>query len=39
MLEERRVDLKKLAARLGSPRFSFGGAADRYRMLGVRQEA
>jgi Ala-tRNA(Pro) deacylase len=36
MLEERRVDLKKLAARLEAPRFSFGGAADLYRLLGVR---
>jgi Ala-tRNA(Pro) deacylase len=36
MLEERRVDMKKLAARLGAPRFSFGGAADLYEHLGVR---
>lgn len=36
MLEERRTDLKKLAARLGAPRFSFGGAEDLYRLLGVR---
>ena len=36
MLEERRIDLKKLAARLGAPRFSFGGAADLYEVLGVR---
>src|ERR1700746_970251 len=36
MLEERRVDLKKLAMRLGAPRFSFGGAADLYDLLGVR---
>ena len=37
MLEERRVDLKKLASRhLAAPRFSFGGAADLYRLLGVR---
>lgn len=36
MLEERRIDLKKLAARLTAPRFSFGGAADLYRLLGVR---
>jgi Ala-tRNA(Pro) deacylase len=36
MLEERRTDLKKLAARLGAPRFSFGGAADLHRLLGVR---
>jgi len=36
MLEERRVDLKGLAARLRAPRFSFGGAADLYEHLGVR---
>ena len=36
MLEERRVDLKKLAIRLSAPRFSFGGAADLYQLLGVR---
>ena len=36
MLEERRIDLKKLAARLGAPRFSFGGAADLFEVLGVR---
>ena len=36
MLEERRTDLKKLAARLGAPRFSFGGADDLYELLGVR---
>src|SRR5690348_9615777 len=36
MLEERRVDLKKLATELSAPRFSFGGAADLYRFLGVR---
>jgi Ala-tRNA(Pro) deacylase len=36
MLEERRIDLKKLAARLVAPRFSFGGAADLHRLLGVR---
>jgi len=36
MLEERRIDLKKLAARLPAPRFSFGGADDLYRLLGVR---
>ncbi len=35
MLEEREVDLKKLAARLGAPRFSFGGAADLCGRLGV----
>ncbi len=36
MLEERRIDLKKLAAWLMAPRFSFGGAADLDRLLGVR---
>jgi Ala-tRNA(Pro) deacylase len=36
MLEERRIDLKKLAARLTAPRFSFGGAIDLHRLLGVR---
>jgi Ala-tRNA(Pro) deacylase len=36
MLEERRTDLKLLAARLAAPRFSFGGAADLYQVLGVR---
>jgi Ala-tRNA(Pro) deacylase len=36
MLEERRIDLKKLALRLGAPRFSFGAAADLYEVLGVR---
>jgi Ala-tRNA(Pro) deacylase len=36
MLEERRIDLKKLAARLVAPRFSFGNAADLERLLGVR---
>jgi Ala-tRNA(Pro) deacylase len=36
LLEERRIDLKKLASRLGAPRFSFGGAADLYEILGVR---
>jgi len=36
MLEERRIDLKKLASRLGAPRFSFGGAADLYETLSVR---
>ena len=30
MLEERRIDLKRLAARLAAPRFSFGSAADLY---------
>jgi Ala-tRNA(Pro) deacylase len=36
MLEERRIDMKKLAARLGAPRFSFGSAEDLWRRLGVR---
>jgi Ala-tRNA(Pro) deacylase len=36
MLEERRVDLQRLAARLGAPRFSFGGAAELFDVLGVR---
>ena len=36
MLEERRIDLKKLALQLEAPRFSFGGAADLYAVLGVR---
>lgn len=36
MLEERRADLGRLAARLGAPRFSFGGADDLYALLGVR---
>jgi Ala-tRNA(Pro) deacylase len=36
MLEERRIDLKKLAAQLTAPRFSFGGADDLHRLLGVR---
>src|SRR5215469_14208436 len=36
MLEERRVDLRKLSARLGAPRFSFGRAEDLYAVLGVR---
>jgi len=36
MLEERRVDLKKLAAALSAPRFSFGGATDLLRLLGVQ---
>jgi Ala-tRNA(Pro) deacylase len=35
-LEERRIDLKLLAARLGAPRFSFGGAELLYEVLGVR---
>lgn len=36
MLEDRRTDLNKLAARLGAPRFSFGNADDLYALLGVR---
>jgi Ala-tRNA(Pro) deacylase len=36
MLEEHRVDLNKLAVRLGAPRFSFGAAEDLYALLGVR---
>ncbi len=36
MLEERRTDLVKLAARLAAPRFSFGGADELYALLGVR---
>jgi len=36
MLEERRIDLKKLAARLTAPQLSFGGAADLQRLLGVQ---
>jgi Ala-tRNA(Pro) deacylase len=36
LLEGQRIDLKKLASRLGAPRFSFGGAADLYEVLGVR---
>ena len=35
MLEERRIDLKKLANQLAAPRFSFGGSADLYKVLGV----
>jgi Ala-tRNA(Pro) deacylase len=35
MLEERRIDLRKLAARLGAPRFSFGSPVDLQRLLGV----
>src|ERR1700746_3644943 len=34
MLEERRIDLKKLAAGLPAPRFTFAGAADLQRLLG-----
>jgi Ala-tRNA(Pro) deacylase len=36
MIEDRRIDLKKLAARLAAPRFSFGGAADLWQLLGVQ---
>jgi Ala-tRNA(Pro) deacylase len=36
MLEERRIDLNKLAASLAAPRFSFGSAADLEALLGVR---
>ena len=35
-LEERRVDLKRLADALGAPRFSFGNADLLYQVLGVR---
>lgn len=35
-LEECRVDLKRLAASLGAPRFSFGSAELLYEVLGVR---
>src|SRR4051794_29455344 len=35
MLEERRIDLRKLAERLGAARFSFGSPADLQRLLGV----
>src|SRR4051812_26357442 len=35
-LEERRVDLKWLAAALAAPRFSFGNAELLYEVLGVR---
>jgi Ala-tRNA(Pro) deacylase len=35
-LEERRVDLKRLADRLAAPRFSFGNADLLYQALGVR---
>ena len=35
VLEERRVDLKRLAAHLAAPRFSFGGAAELWDALGV----
>jgi Ala-tRNA(Pro) deacylase len=36
MLEERRIDLNKLAVRLAAPRFSFGAAAELEALLGVR---
>jgi Ala-tRNA(Pro) deacylase len=36
VLEERRVDLKRLAAVLGAPRFSFGNPDLLYEILGVR---
>ncbi len=36
MLEERRIDLNKLAVRLGAPRLSFGAASDLEALLGVR---
>jgi Ala-tRNA(Pro) deacylase len=36
MLEERRIDLNKLAIRLAAPRFSFGAAADLDALLGVQ---
>jgi Ala-tRNA(Pro) deacylase len=35
-LEERRIDLKRLAAQLEAPRLSFGNAALLYELLGVR---
>jgi len=35
-LEDRRVDLKRLAAALMAPRFSFGNADDLYALLGVQ---
>jgi Ala-tRNA(Pro) deacylase len=35
MLEERRIDLKALADRLGAPRFSFGSAELLQEVLGV----
>ena len=36
VLEERRVDLKRLADALGAPRFSFGSPDLLYEILGVR---
>ena len=35
-LEERRIDLKRLAEALEAPRFSFGNADLLYEVLGVR---
>ena len=35
-LEERQIDLKRLADGLAAPRFSFGSAALLYEVLGVR---
>jgi Ala-tRNA(Pro) deacylase len=35
-LEERQIDLRRLAAALGAPRFSFGNAALLYEALGVK---
>jgi Ala-tRNA(Pro) deacylase len=35
VLEERRVELKRLAFYLGAPRFSFGGEARLFEVLGV----
>src|ERR1051326_4286344 len=35
MLEERRLDLNKLAARLGTPRFSFGSPELLIEVLGI----
>jgi len=36
VLEQRRVDLKRLADALGAPRFSFGSPEQLYAALGVR---
>ena len=36
VLEERRIDLRRLAGALGAPRFSFGNADLLYQVLGVR---
>jgi Ala-tRNA(Pro) deacylase len=35
VLEERRIDLKRLAEALGAPRFSFGSAELLYAVLGI----